>query len=311
MNLNLCVQSGGLTSHFTPAEEYKLIKECGFSSVDLGLDTCFNKNEMREHMGEGRCIFERTMPEIEAYYKEQIDAIKENGLYVYQAHAPFPAYMKDIPSFTDGCIEIYKNVMRYCQIIGCKYLVIHGISLARDDYAHTEEDIDGLNEKLYTSLIETAKETGVVVCLENLFTNYDSTIFEGHCSDPHLAIRFIDHLNVLAGQECFGLCVDTGHLNLLGKNQYSYITALGSRIKCFHIHDNDGKSDLHLAPYTGSVNFDDFCRALKAIGYNGDLNFETFRQYKKVRMQDKRAVKPWLRLVAEMGELFKTKILED
>ena len=310
MNLNLCMQTGGLTGHFAPRVWAKMIKDNGFSSVDFSIDSVFDKNVFKAHPGEGRTVYEQGVDALRELFKDQVEAIKAEGLYIYQAHAPFPAYMKDSPAYLENIIRVYKNTLLYCGEIGVQNLIIHGISLAWDDTTHTQEDIDGANEKLYTSLIETAKQTHVTICLENLFTNHDGTIYEGHCSDPHQAVQYIDHLNVLAGEEIFGICVDTGHLNLLGKNQYAYLTALGKRIKAFHIHDNDGKVDLHLAPYTGTIDWESFCRGVRDAGYDGDLSFETFRQYKPARVQDSRAVGPWVTLIAELGRLFVTKIRE-
>ena len=41
-----------------------------------------------------------------------------------------------------------------------------------------------------------------------------------------------------------------------------------------HIHDNYAAGDLHLPPYTGSVDWSDFIAGLKTIGYDGDINYE-------------------------------------
>ena len=306
--MNLCIQSGGVFGHYSLEEGYRLLADLGFSSIDLNIDTEFDRNVMRAHMNEGLCIFERSMPEIMAHFERELNAIKNAGLYVYQAHSPFPSYMKDIPEFTDFCVEIHKKCILFCQEIGCRRLVVHGVTLTRDDKKHTQEDIDRVNDRLYEGLIDTLKETDVVCCLENLFSGYDGTIYAGHCSDPHEATAYIDRLNEKAGKEVFGICVDTGHLNICGRNQYGYIKALGSRIKAFHIHDNDGKSDLHLAPYTGTVDWEGFCRAVREIGYDGDIDFETFRQYGKNRMPESRMARPWLQLIAETGRIFIEKI---
>ncbi len=309
--MNICVQSGGLTGHFPVNELFQHIADAGFSSVDLNIDTSISRQVLLNKRNQGLTIYEKSMPEIIAHFQPEIDAIKAAGLYIYQAHAHFPAVVpKDDLTTLDYSIELYRKQILLCQYMGCRRLVIHPICHDKTDKAHSQKFIDELNVKLYTSLIDTIKQTDVIVCLENLFYGFSGMIMEGACSDPHDAIALIDMLNETAGKECFGICVDTGHLNLLGKNQYNYITALGKRIKAFHIHDNDGKSDLHLAPYTGTVDWEDFCRAVKEIGYEGDLSFETFAQYRPERIPEKRAVLPFLNLVAEMGRIFRTKIGE-
>ena len=117
----------------------------------------------------------------------------------------------------------------------------------------------------------------------------------------------IDRYNSLAGKECFGLCLDTGHLNLLNLDMRWYIPILGKRIKALHIHDNDGIVDRHKAPYTGTLVWKDFYTALRDIGFDGDLSFETFRQPSKTEV-DEELIVPWLELIYKIGQHFKRKI---
>nr|MCR4907954.1 TIM barrel protein [Lachnospiraceae bacterium] len=59
---------------------------------------------------------------------------------------------------------------------------------------------------------------------------------------------------------------------------------LGKHIKILHIHDNNGKEDLHQLPCSfrdpegkgGGVDWEEWIEAMKEIGYEGALSFETF-----------------------------------
>ena len=77
--------------------------------------------------------------------------------------------------------------------------------------------------------------------------------------------------------------------------------ALGSRIEAFHVHDNDGKSDQHLAPYMGVLDWNRFVEGLKAIDYHGALSFETFGA---VSTFDPALAPQVLRLIAQTGRMF-------
>ena len=110
----------------------------------------------------------------------------------------------------------------------------------------------------------------------------------------------IDSYNAQAGKECFGLCLDTGHLNLVKQDVRYYIPILNKRIKALHIHDNDGLSDTHKAPYTGTIVWKDFCDELRKIGYNGDITFETFNQT-SLKVIDRELLTPWLKLICQIG----------
>ena len=300
--MDISVQTGGLIRFWGSDIGYRMIREAGFTAIDWNLDTVRDRENIKAGRRPGS-IFEQSDKEIDDYFKPQLDEIRANGLKIAQAHAPFPAYMPNMPWLTDHMIGVYRNCIRFCQRAGIKYLVIHGISRMIDDYTQTPETIHELNYYLYESLISTLLETEVTVCLENLFTYHGTQIVEGTCSVAAEAVSYIDVLNEKAGKECFGLCLDTGHLNLLGKNQGDFIRTLGSRIKALHLHDNNGMGDDHLAPYTGTIIWKDVMQALKDVGYSGDLNFETFRQIVLDRV-DREAVPIWLRTIHDIGEVF-------
>lgn len=302
----ISMQTGDVVDELGLCEGYKAIADAGFNAVDWNLDHAVKHTDLVNGTYKGKCIFEKDIDEIMAYYGAELAEMKKNGLTAVQAHAPFPAHISANPDVLDYMIEIYKKMIMFCDKVACKYLVIHGISLAKSDKG-TPTEIKRLNDKLYTSLIPVLKECEVTVCLENLFTGEYGALQSGCCSDPHEAVDMIDTYNALTGKECFGLCLDTGHLNLLGIDPRVYISIVGKRIKCLHVHDNDGLSDQHKAPYTGTFKWNWFCDCLKNIGYSGALSFETFNQ---TRLQniDRAMVEPWLKLIYEAGRTFATKI---
>ncbi|MBQ8813862.1 MAG: sugar phosphate isomerase/epimerase [Lachnospiraceae bacterium] len=302
--MELCIQTGGLLRHWGEEISCEMIRDAGFKYVDWNFTSAWNKDKVRSGLLE-RDIFECSQEEIHAHFQKTLDTLRVNGLEPIQAHAPFPPYVPGAPEFVDRAIEIYKNCIRYCDSVGVKYLVIHGISLELTDYTQSPESIHRLNHHLYESLIPVLCETEVIVCLENLFTRQGKQIIEGTCSVADEAIAYIDRFNALAGKECFGLCLDTGHLNLLGKNQAAYIRALGKRIKALHVHDNNGVDDEHRAPYTGTIIWKDVIGALKEVGYEGVFNFETFGQVAPKRGIDLEVVPIWLRTICDIGLVFK------
>jgi len=243
------------------------------------------------------------------YYAEELDAIRRNGLAITQAHAPFCTL--DLPEVLDYAIEIYKNVIAFCGAVGCPRVVIHGITKRENRFDLTPADLDAMNMKLYSSLIPTLLKTpGVTVCLENLFTRATSLGFdfwEGCCSNPYQAVDYIDRLNAQAGARVFGLCLDTGHLNLLRKPFHSYVPIVGNRICALHIQDNSQSDDTHVMPYAGSTKWADFLKEMKAIGYDGDLSFETFAQVSGKRLPPA-LVPTFLRTIAEIGKYFRAEL---
>jgi sugar phosphate isomerase/epimerase len=205
-------------------------------------------------------------------------------------------------------IECYKNVIEFCEIVGCPYVVIHGVK-------HFVSDVEdysiskGLDEYLYDSLIDTLKDKKVVVCLENIPTPINGKNMESICCNPILAAEQIDRLNAKAGREAFGFCLDTGHMLLVGKRFETFVPIIGDRLKVLHINDNDGILDRHLAPFAGLVNWADFITAMRKVGYKGDLSFETVSQILKPGIGDA-LVPEMIRHIHAIGAFFRDEILK-
>ena len=306
--MRICIQTGDVIDDIGKKEGYALFKKAGFEGIDWNLDHAWNNSEIRSGKYGGNCIFEKSLDEVKAHYADELALIEKNNLFISQAHAPFPCYVREYPDFIDYAIEIYKRNIEFCSAVGCGRLVIHGVSYSLADYVNTPDNIYALNKKLYTSLIPVLLENDVTVCLENLFVTYNSVNYQGCCSDAYKAADFIDMLNETAGRELFGLCLDTGHANLLHHDFRVIIPAYGKRIKALHIHDNNGAKDQHRAPVTGTIDWNHFCSALRNIGYDGDLSFETFAQTKAAQKFDKSLVLPWLKLIYATGNAFREKI---
>ena len=320
--MKISIQGYATTQRFDMDTAYKMIKEAGFEAIDWALDqqwedghqrVCWHRPSIQAGESiEQNCVYDMDMDGIIAHYQPEIDTIKKYGLTITQAHAPFYNYSAKCLEFADYAIETYKKVLKLCQYAGCPRLVIHGFSRQVEDCVLNDNDIHIANMKLYASLIPTALETGVMILLENLFTTdvAHGRKYAGTCSDPYDAIAYIDTLNEMAGSECFGFCFDTGHLNLTNGYMQEYVEKLGKRIKALHIHDNNGITDLHLSPYSGTIRWEDFYGALKSIGYNGDLNFESFKQITAKRCADQ-MVMPSLMFMYECGDFFRSKINEN
>ncbi|MBQ8431894.1 MAG: sugar phosphate isomerase/epimerase [Clostridia bacterium] len=310
--MKLCIQSENLVERFGIENAYRMIKEAGFEAIDWNLDKAWKfkvvtaASELKD-----LCVFEKSLPEILEHYEEELSHIRQNGLVISQAHAPFGAYVPYREDVLDYAISIYQSMIRFCSAVGCPRLIIHGISMVEGEPDMTLERYEMLNMRLYGSLIPVLQEVGnVTVCLENLFSGpkrLGADYWEGVCSNPYEAATWVDRLNEQAGQTCFGFCLDTGHVNLLRKSLRTFIPILGNRIIALHIHDNDQKADSHLMPYAGSIFWEDFLNELKRIGYAGDLSFETFAQYSGKRLPAP-LVPVFLDTIHKIGDYFRNEL---
>jgi sugar phosphate isomerase/epimerase len=70
-----------------------------------------------------------------------------------------------------------------------------------------------------------------------------------------------------------GVCLDYGHAHLMG-DLGEAIEELSGHLWTTHVHDNHGKTDEHLAPYAGTIDWDAAMMETQKIGYDGVLMFE-------------------------------------
>ena len=281
--MKIATQGYATTWRMDMDDAYRVIAEAGFEAIDWSLDcqwkngrpvVCWDRDAIFSGKIKQDCIYDEDMDTIIAHYQPEIDTIKKYGLTITQAHSPFPAYDITNPAFMDYAIETYKKCIKLCEYAECPRIVIHGISRRPHEWDMTDEDVRALNMKLYTALIPTLKTSNVTVLLENLFASSNGRRYAGVCSNAYDAIEYIDTLNDLAGKECFGLCFDVGHLNIIHCSMHDYVLKLGNRIKALHIHDNDLAHDSHQIPFSMYIDFNAVVNALKAVKYNGFLTLE-------------------------------------
>lgn len=182
--------------------------------------------------------------------------IGERGFSIPQGHL----WLK-IHICTDG--DAVGKLLRWIDLyeaIGIRNMVLHCDVTLPEEWSF-EEKAEKNIERLRI-VADYVKDKDVMICLENLgrFTR---------SADDLLYI--IDRV----GSDRFGICLDTGHLNLTDKDQRSFILKAGKRLHALHIADNEGERDQHLMPFTcGKVDFCEVVRALREVGYDGLFNLE-------------------------------------
>ncbi|MBQ7541494.1 MAG: sugar phosphate isomerase/epimerase [Clostridia bacterium] len=302
--MKIGVQSGYVFTKDAYADGLRMIREAGFESVDINLDEMLNVKKLA---AEGaNPFFSRSTGEIEVLFvpmKEQADVL---GLSFGQMHAPFPVYLPGKDDANDALFDAICKCMAVCRVLDCPNLIVHPI--AWDGTIAEERE---RNMAFYSALIETAKRYDVCICLENMFHGRYGYMTEAVCSDFAAAAEYIDALNAIAGEERFGFCYDVGHATLLGKDQRRSINQLGKRLKALHIHDNDGRNDLHMQPYAYTrgqqyvTDWNGFLQGLRDVGFDGVLSFETYHSLMYLPETLKGAM---LRYIAQVGSYFRDQL---
>lgn len=275
------VQTKNVIYDSNPAEGFGILRKAGFSCADFSLNSYLTNTML--YQKERNSFFDKTEAELESFFDSHKKGAQEVGIYINQMHMPYPNY---VPNGGKELNDYLWNVvapksMKICAFFECPYIVIHGFKLARN--LGSEEAEWQQTESFLESLAPMAREMGITICIENLYTNIGNHLVEGPCCNARKAAERIDRLNDKYGAEILGFCFDTGHANLVGIDFENFLKTLDYRLKVLHIHDNDGVSDLHQIPFTFTRNrenqpttdWDGFIRGLRAIKYDKVLSFET------------------------------------
>ncbi len=293
------IQLGGLVERFGLDAAYRLIREAGFDGVDVNPLFILTGPEIKAYKRSP--ILDLDATEILAHFRPFRDAAAKYGLINLQAHAPYPSCMAGDSAYSEYLLQGLEKIIGGCAYMGCHRLVIHPFFYPYELQLTPEEEWE-LNLKSYARLIPFARRHGVTLCLENMFTRHGKKLYSACCSDISFACRLIDELNRQAGERLFGFCLDTGHLLLLGLDVRQVMRQLGDRLEAFHIHDNDGVNDQHMAPYTGILDWERFTDGLRELHFSKPINFETHGVAD--RFVEAALVPDALRLLSQTGRVF-------
>lgn len=276
--INIGVQTKGILPEMGIEDGIAKIANAGFERVDFNLDTFLKNSDV--YSGKMNSFFDQNIDDLLAYFGEYKKAFDKYGIYLSQMHAPYPIFIwnrSDISEYMQKVV-IPKSIV-IAGFLEIPWVVMHPFKL---QYKYGLEAEQAMNVEFFSSIIPLLKEHKVKVCVENLYEGIGNRITEGTCADPDDAIFYVDMLNMMAGEELFGVCLDTGHIQLTHRQPAEYIEKVGRRLKLLHIHENDAYGDLHQMPYTfgndgkSGTDWDAFAKALAEIEFDGTLSFETF-----------------------------------
>jgi sugar phosphate isomerase/epimerase len=70
-----------------------------------------------------------------------------------------------------------------------------------------------------------------------------------------------------------GICLDFGHAHLDG-DVVEAVETVSEHLIATHVHDNRGRSDDHLLPFDGTIDWAGTLLAVQKVGYDGPFMFE-------------------------------------
>ena len=209
----------------------------------------------------GEQLIERANPEKVGYALRKY--AEDCGFQIPQGHLLLKADIVD-PSANnrEKTINLLKQWLELFCAIGVKACVLHPGGGKASAEGWSQEKIFDTRVESLRILTDFIKDMPTAIAMENC-GSYGNNIDD--------SLRVINAVN----SDNIGICLDTGHLNLINGNQDEFIRKSGSKLLALHIADNLGIYDDHMLPYSkGTVDWNSVLKALKDISYSGLFNFE-------------------------------------
>ncbi|MFO7612564.1 MAG: sugar phosphate isomerase/epimerase family protein [Clostridia bacterium] len=251
--MKISTQTAGLARVFGDTGAVRMLCEAGYDCLDYSM--FYKQNDRLPVEGEGFMEHCRLLRELADSY----------GVTFNQTHAPFASYIEGDDAYNEWVKPLIIRSIEASGILGAGNIIIHPFSVSKNQ---KKANIDFFN-----SLLPHAQKANVRIALENMFcwSEKNRRLEKNVCSDGPEFCDYIDSLD----REYFTACLDVGHCGLVGEDASEMIRQLGGeRLKCLHVHDNDMIEDRHTLPYMGKLDFDKITKALKDIGYDGEMTLE-------------------------------------
>lgn len=212
-------------------------------------------------------FFKQNERDFEKALREQKNTVEGLGITFNQTHSPWRYPPRDfLPEDRAERLDSMKKAIRGTAYLGSDNFVVHPIMPFGANTSENPELMMEMNCEFMGKLAETGKEYGVTVCLENM-------------PFPMLPITTSKHVTDFAkkiNSDYFKVCLDTGHCLVCGETLYDAVKYIGKEyLAVLHVHDNNGKHDQHLWPFSGVADWDRFSEALQEIGFDGVMSLET------------------------------------
>jgi sugar phosphate isomerase/epimerase len=122
-------------------------------------------------------------------------------------------------------------------------------------------------------------------------------VIPNELSRPGSLVHFVEE--DLEGLDV-GVCLDFGHAHIDG-DVLDAIEIVSGHLVAAHVHDNRGRTDDHLVPFEGTIDWPGAMTAVQKVGYDGPFVLELAAQgqTKEILKKARRARERLERLLAE------------
>ena len=151
------------------------------------------------------------------------------------------------------------TVLAVATVVPFNVLVVHG---------GVPDPHGGATDNHLAALVRSLEELSGVAA--NLGVRLAIEIIPNVLSTPPALVRLLES-DIEAAD--LGICMDVGHARLMG-DVVDAIETCSGHLVATHLHDNRGRSDDHLVPGQGVVDWEATLLAFQKVGYEGAWIFE-------------------------------------
>lgn len=199
------------------------------------------------------------------------DLFRSGGISIQTFHLPFTS-ADDVTSFYETirlrAVERIQVWMEKASRLGASVGILHPTTMG---YSVDVEGLDAYLKQLGRSLdalLPAAEKLGFTLAIENL------PPAQGRFgSKPEHFRTIIENF----AHPCLGFCLDTGHALVAAAHEEAgdYLEVMAEHLVAYHLTDNAGDRDSHLAPGHGLVDWDPVFRKAAETQFSRPMTIET------------------------------------
>jgi sugar phosphate isomerase/epimerase len=207
-----------------------------------------------------------------AAVRELVESMRDTGLRPHSIHAPIADALEggvwgNPISIANGderararAVEQVGAAITLAHQLEALFVVVH-VGIPESQQPRPEDNRAEAARRSIEALADLASPLGVRLALE---------VIPNRLSTAEQLVRLIEDELELPD---VGVCFDFGHAQLAG-DLLDAIETLSGHVLTTHVHDNRGRTDDHLVPFEGKIQWEAGLMALQKIGYEGVLMFE-------------------------------------
>lgn len=248
------------------------------TAAKIGADAVdFNLTGYWQGRGGPQALYNRSDEEITAYFENLYRRAAALGLEIGQTHGRMDTYYGD-PEKDRQVIASARLDCLATRALHARYCVMHSVSSSVVPPDTDPQRIRDLCFSVFNQILPFAKAYDVTIATETFgyCAARDCCDFFGNAEEFFAIYQRICREGDADGH--FAICVDTGHSNHAARfgnpPPQEIIRRAGEHLVCLHMHDNDGRTDQHKIPKTGTIDWNAVFDALDAVGYRGIYNME-------------------------------------